>query len=469
LALYTLLSLAPLLVVAVSVAGLAFGDEAARGEISQQISTVVGPRAGQSIEGLVANAKTPSSGILGSIIGIVLGLFGASGVFGELQSALNKIWEVKPKPGRGIKGMLRDRFFSFSMVMGVAFLLLVSLVVSAGIATISGYFKGMIELPFLWEAGNALLGLAITSILFALTFKLVPDAKISWHDVWVGGFVTAFLFSIGRIALAWYVGRSATVSPFGAAGSLVALIVWVYYSAQILFFGAEFAQVYASRYGSRIVPSDNAVPIDAARTDRQPAPDTAARAALGKADRTEEARTSPRDGGELSQRAATSALPAHATDADVAHASPSPRQDAIPSRQPHAAPGGLRSSLDEPRMDAVPTTALMKKVLEDAKELVRIESSLAREDLQSDLVHLKTGAIFAGVALVFAWLSLSTLIVALVLALGGSSLVALISTVILLVGAAGAAAVAYQKVPMQPLARTRERLKSDVTQLKEHR
>lgn len=260
LALYTLLSIAPLLVIAIAVAGLVLGDEAARGQIGGQIASVVGPQAGASIESLVANAKTPSSGIISSVVGIVVGLFGASGVFGELQSALNKIWEVKPRPGRGLRGLIRDRFFSFSMVMGVAFLLLVSLVVSAALATISGFFEGAIELPVLWEALNVLVNLAVTSLLFALIFKLVPDVKIAWRDVWVGGVVTALLFSIGRVALGWYVGRSATVSPFGAAGSLVALIVWVYYSAQILFFGAEFAQVYASRYGSRIVPSDNAVP-----------------------------------------------------------------------------------------------------------------------------------------------------------------------------------------------------------------
>ena len=260
LALYTLLSLAPLLVIAVAVAGLAFGDDAARGQISQQMSAIVGPQAGQSIEGLVANARTPSSGIVSTVVGVVVGLFGASGVFGELQSSLNRIWQVKPKPGRGIKGLIRDRFLSFSMVMGVAFLLLVSLVVSAAIATVSGFFKGTLELPFLWEVANVIISLAITSVLFALIFKLVPDVKIAWRDVWVGGVVTAVLFSIGRVALGWYVGRSATVSPFGAAGSLVALIVWVYYSAQILFFGAEFAQVYAARYGARVMPSENAVP-----------------------------------------------------------------------------------------------------------------------------------------------------------------------------------------------------------------
>jgi membrane protein len=182
-------------------------------------------------------------------------------VFGELQSALNRIWEVKPKPGRGIMGILRDRFLSFSMVMGVAFLLLVSLVVSAGLAGLTGYLESLVPMPVLWHAFDIVIGLGLTTVLFALMFKVVPDVKISWRDVWVGGFATAVAFSAGRIALAWYVGRSSTVSPFGAAGSLVALVVWVYYSAQILFMGAEFAQVYAAHYGVRIVAAKNAVPL----------------------------------------------------------------------------------------------------------------------------------------------------------------------------------------------------------------
>lgn len=275
LALYTLLSLAPLLVISIAVAGMVFGEDAARGQISNQLATIVGPQAGQSIQGLVANARTPSAGIISTVVSVVVVLVGASGVFGELQSALNRIWEVKPKPGRGIRGFVRDRFFSFAMVMGVAFLLLVSLVVSAVLAGVSGYLQHLISFPLLWEALNAVISLGVTGVLFALIFKLVPDVKIAWRDVWVGGLVTALAFSIGRIALAWYVGRSATVSPFGAAGSLVALIIWVYYSAQILFLGAEFAQVYASRYGSRIVPTANAVPLDA--PDPAPKPGKTAR------------------------------------------------------------------------------------------------------------------------------------------------------------------------------------------------
>jgi membrane protein len=259
LALYTLLSIAPLIVVSIAVAGVFFGDAAARGQLSHQVAGVVGEQAGRAIEALIDNARAPSAGIIGSVVGIAVLLFGASGVFGELQVALNQIWNVKQRPGRGWRGLLRDRFFSFTMVMGVAFLLLVSLIVSAVLTTVTTHFENLLPWPVLWEALNALIGLAVSTLLFALIFKVVPDAKIAWHDVWVGAFVTACCFSLGKGALAWYVGRSATVSPFGAAGSLVALTVWVYYSAQILFLGAEFAQVYATRFGTRIEPSKNAV------------------------------------------------------------------------------------------------------------------------------------------------------------------------------------------------------------------
>jgi membrane protein len=259
LALYTLLSVAPLLIVSIKVAGLALGDEAARGQVSQEIGKLVGPQAGAAIEAMVANAKEPGEGVLGSLIGLCVLLFGASGVFGELQASLNQMWEVKPKPNRGVMGFIKDRFFSFTMVMGVAFLLLVTLVVSAVLATVTEHFRGLVPFPALWWVLNIAIGLGITTVLFALIYKVIPDVQIQWRDVWVGAFATAVLFSVGRVLLSWYVGRSATVSPFGAAGSLVALVVWVYYSAQILFFGAEFTQVFATRYGSHILPSANAV------------------------------------------------------------------------------------------------------------------------------------------------------------------------------------------------------------------
>jgi membrane protein len=172
------------------------------------------------------------------------------------------MWDVKPKPGRGVMGFIRDRFFSFTMVMGVAFLLLVSLVVSATLATVMAHFENLVPFPVLWQILNFCIALGVTTSLFALIFRVVPDAKVAWRDVWVGAFFTAALFSAGKILLGWYVARGATVSPFGAAGSLVALIVWVYYSAQILFLGAEFTQVYATRFGSRITPSENAVKLE---------------------------------------------------------------------------------------------------------------------------------------------------------------------------------------------------------------
>jgi membrane protein len=263
LAYYTVLSIAPLLVVAVSVAGLVYGEEAARGQIASQIASVVGPEAGKGIETMISNAKSPEAGTIGSIVGIIVLLFGASGVFGELQQSLNSIWEVAPKPGLGIWGWLRARFFSFSMVLGVAFMLLVSLVLSAMLAGIGDMFSN--ALPggaWVWQVVNFVVSFAIIAMLFALIFKVVPDVEIQWKDVRMGAAVTALLFTIGKFALGLYLGRASVASPYGAAGSLIVFVIWVYYAAQILFMGAEFTQVYARHRGSRIAPSEHAVPIE---------------------------------------------------------------------------------------------------------------------------------------------------------------------------------------------------------------
>ncbi|MDB4972967.1 MAG: Ribonuclease [Myxococcaceae bacterium] len=263
LAYYTVLSIAPLLVLAVSVAGLFFGEEAARGHIESELASVVGPEAGKGIQTLLSNAKSPEEGVIGTVVGLVVLLFGASGVFGELQSSMNEIWKVAPKPGRGVWGFLQQRFFSFTMVLGVAFLLLVSLVLSAVIAGIGGAFST--ALPggaWLWQGVNFLISLGLITALFALIFKYVPDVEITWRDVWMGAFVTALLFSIGKFGLALYLGRASVASPYGAAGSLIVLVIWVYYAAQILFMGAEFTQVYARHRGSRIEPSPHAVPVE---------------------------------------------------------------------------------------------------------------------------------------------------------------------------------------------------------------
>jgi membrane protein len=280
LAFYTLLSLSPLVVIAVALAGLAFGEEAARGQIAAELSALVGSHGAGVIETLVQNAKKPEAGIASTVIGVVVLLFGASGVFGELQDALNQIWRVEPKPGLGLRGMIRERLFSFAMVMGVAFLLLVSLIVSTLLAAAGKYLSG--ALPggaWVWNALNAAISLGVISALFAATYKTVPDAHITWRDVWVGAGVTALLFTLGKSLIGIYLGRSSVSSTYGAAGSLVALVVWVYYSAIILMLGAAFTRVWATRYGSRIEPAENAVvkeespPSGTARTPDEPEPE----------------------------------------------------------------------------------------------------------------------------------------------------------------------------------------------------
>lgn len=267
LAYYTVLSIAPMLVLAVAVAGLVFGEDAARGQIAAQVGAVVGPEAGVAIQTIIANAKTPNAGIAGTVVGVAVLLFGASGVFGELQSALNTVWEVEPKPGRGVRGFIAQRFFSFTMVLGVAFLLLVSLLLSAALSAVGAVIAT--SLPggaTVWQVVNFVASLGLITVLFAMIFKVVPDAKVAWRDVWVGAFFTALLFSLGKWALGLYLGRASMASPYGAAGSLIVLVVWVYYAAQILLLGAEFTQVYARRKGDRIQPSDHATRVEIVRS-----------------------------------------------------------------------------------------------------------------------------------------------------------------------------------------------------------
>lgn len=263
LAFYAVLSIAPMLVLAVSVAGLVFGEEAARGQIASELGRVVGPQAGEGIQTLLSHAKEPEDGVVGSIVGIVVLLFGASGVFGELQSSLNVIWDVAPKPGRGIWGFLQQRFFSFGMVLGVAFLLLVSLVLSAVLSAFGAFFqKALPGGAVLWEIVNFAISFGVITLLFALIFKVLPDVELRFRDVWLGAAATALLFAVGKFGLGLYLGRASVASPYGAAGSIVVLVIWVYYAAQILFFGAEFTQAYARHRGSHIVPSDHAVEVE---------------------------------------------------------------------------------------------------------------------------------------------------------------------------------------------------------------
>ena len=259
LAYYTVFSITPLLVIAISIAGAVFGQEAARGEIVQQINQLVGQQGAEVIETALANADRPKLSSIASIISIVLLLIGASGVFAQLQTALNTVWNVKPKPDAGIWGFIRKRLLSFGMVLAIGFLLLVSLILSAMLSGISkleiNFLPGLTPL---WQIGNSITSFCAIALLFALIYKYLPDAKISWKDVVVGSVVTALLFTVGKFLIGLYLGRGSLGSAYGAAGSLVVFLAWVFYSAQILLFGAELTQVYARKYGKKIRPNSHA-------------------------------------------------------------------------------------------------------------------------------------------------------------------------------------------------------------------
>ena len=270
LAFYTALSIAPLLVIVLGIAALFLGDEAASGQIKTEMNAMVGPEGASAIGDMLENADKPTERTIATVLSVITLLFGASGVFGQLQSSMNTIWEVEPKPGRGIWGMIRDRFLSFTMVLGLAFLLLVSMILGAVIAAAGNLLTGMIgDAAWIGHVVHIITSMIVLTLLFAAMFKYLPDAKIAWRDVILGAFITAVLFTIGKFAIGMYLGHSSMASSYGVAGSFVVLLVWVYYSAQILFFGAELTQVYANNFGSRIVPSDNARPVtDEARAQQ---------------------------------------------------------------------------------------------------------------------------------------------------------------------------------------------------------
>jgi len=248
---YTVVSIAPLLLVVIGVAALVFGREAAEGALVTQLQGLVGETAAQAIQTMLENASKPSSGILATVLGIIMLLAGASGVFAELQSALNTIWKTSARPDKGFLGMLKDRFFSLLMLLGTGFLLLVSLVISAALAAMGSYLDHILPLPEpLLHGLNFLVSFGVSTLLCAMMFKILPDAPVTWNDVWIGAAVTAFLFTVGKLVIGIYLGKANFASTYGAAGSLVVILVWVYYSTQILLFGAEFTNVYAMTYGS---------------------------------------------------------------------------------------------------------------------------------------------------------------------------------------------------------------------------
>jgi membrane protein len=248
LAYYSIFSLAPLVIISIGIVGLIFGSEVAQTGLHQQLENVMGSRVAAAVESMSAAARSPSGGAIATIIGVVTLLIGATGVFGQLQNSMNKIWEVERKKSSGILGWLKDRFLSLTLVLGTAFLLLVSLLLSAMLSFIGGWIGNILPAPeIVLQIGNFILSFAVISVLFAMIFKWVPDVHISWRDVWAGAIITAVLFAIGKWALGIYLGKAAVSSNFGAAGSLVLVLVWVYYSSQILFLGAEFTQAFARR------------------------------------------------------------------------------------------------------------------------------------------------------------------------------------------------------------------------------
>ncbi len=251
-AFYMLLSFAPLLLLTVAVVALAFGQQRAQSGLIDQATQMIGNRGADTVKSLLVNAQKPSSGFVASVIAFLTLLFGASGVFTELRDALNIIWDAKPKNMSGLLGMLKERLFSFGMVLSVGFLLLVSLILSAGLAFLGKFLNAAVPMPpFVLEVANFTVSFVVITLLFALMFKFVPAREISWRDVRVGAIGTALLFTVGKLLLGLYMGKASVGSGYGAAGSLVAVIVWVYYSAQIFFFGAEFTRVYADEHVKR--------------------------------------------------------------------------------------------------------------------------------------------------------------------------------------------------------------------------
>ncbi len=255
---YTIFSLAPLLVIAIAVAGFVWGEEAARGAIVQQISGLVGQQGAEQVQTMIQNASQPGRGLVATIIGVIVLILGATGVFNQLQDSMNTVFEVKNKP-MSVWVMIRERFLSFAMVLAIGFLLLASLLVTAALGAFGNVMLGLMPgFEFLMQVISFVVSFAVVTLLFAVMFKYLPDIKIAWKDTLLGAAVTSLLFTIGRTAIGLYLGNSNYGTAFGAAGSLIVILVWLYYTGQILFFGAEFTQIYAERYGQGIEPKENA-------------------------------------------------------------------------------------------------------------------------------------------------------------------------------------------------------------------
>lgn len=268
LAFYTALSIAPLLLLVVSIAGLVFDEQAASGRLQDQLKDLIGAEGAKTVEELVARSAQHGHGVLATVVGIVTLLVGATGVFAQLQDALDTVWNVKTDTSAsGIWATVKDRLLSFSMICGMAFLLMVSLVFSAVLSGLGGVFDQWLPYSSVWmRLGNCLASLLVTTLMFAMIFKLLPHARPDWHDVWIGAALTAVLFNVGKYLIGLYMGQAAPGSAYGAAGSFVVLLFWIYYSTQILLLGAEFTQVYALKFGSGLRSVAGLKPADATNT-----------------------------------------------------------------------------------------------------------------------------------------------------------------------------------------------------------
>jgi membrane protein len=260
LAYYALFSLAPLLILGIAIAGFVFGEQAARGQAAEQMKQFAGGRAAAAIQTLALGIPRKTTSVSATVVGLVVMLFGASGVFMELKDALNTVWGVAIKPGSPLLALIRERIISFTMVLCAGFLLLFSLILSAVLAALGPYLHGLSILPVpVWQGADILFSFAVVTLLFAAVFKMLPNVRTHWRDVWIGAAITSFLFTTGKFLIGFYLGRSGVASYYGAAGSAIIILLWVYYSACILFFGAEFTKVYVLKRHGKILPDKRAV------------------------------------------------------------------------------------------------------------------------------------------------------------------------------------------------------------------
>jgi membrane protein len=260
LAYYTLFALAPILIVAITIAGLVFGADTVQRQVTTEISGLVGEQGGNAVRAMLEGASQRGGNGIATAVGLVTFFLGSTGAFLELQTALNAIWRVKPKPDAGIKDMLLQRLLSFGLVVGVGFVLLVSLLVSAALSALNRYIGALVpEIAAIWQGVNTLVSLGVVTLLFAMIYQFLPDVDLKLRHVWVGALVTAGMFNIGKYLIGLYLGTSAVASAYGAAGSVVVLLVWVYYSSQTVLLGAEFTRAYVERFGGpRPRPSPHA-------------------------------------------------------------------------------------------------------------------------------------------------------------------------------------------------------------------